>query len=108
MRTEGLPDPRKKESEVIIDLCHGPHSGTGVSQNAPLIDGNGRREPLHRFHIGPFHLFQELSGIGGKGFHIPPLPLRIERVEGQCGFSGAAQASDHHQPIPWDLDIDIL
>jgi hypothetical protein len=56
MRTERLSDPGEKESKIIIDFCHCPYGGTGVSRNATLIDGNGRREAFHRFNVRPLHL----------------------------------------------------
>ena len=88
---EGLSHPGKKESEVIVDLGHGPHGRARVPGHAPLVNGNGRREAFHRFHVRPLHLFQKLPGIGRKGFDVPPLALCIEGVKGKGGFPRAAQ-----------------
>ncbi len=59
-------------------------------------------------HIGLFHDRQELARVGRQRFDIAPLPLRIERVEGERGFARPGQAGDHHQAIARDVEVDIL
>ena len=57
-------------------------------------------------HIGFLHHFKELPRIGGQRFHIAPLPLGIDRVEREAGFSAARQAGNHDQLIARQIDID--
>jgi hypothetical protein len=54
------------------------------------------------------HHFEELPGIGRQAFDIAPLSLGIDRVEGERGFARAGQAGDDHQPVAWDIHVDIL
>ena len=104
----GNPDPGKEEAEVIVDLRHRPHGGAGIVGCRPLLDGDGRGEPLDGLHVGLVHLPDELSGISGKRLHIAPLPLGVDRVEGERRLSGAADAGDDDEFIPRDVEIDVL
>src|SRR5690606_29656310 len=60
------------------------------------------------FHVGFFHLLQELAGIGREGFHVAALPLSIDGVEGQGRFARAGDASDDDELVPGDLHVDAL
>ena len=104
----GNPDPGEEEAEVIVDLRHRPHGGAGIVGCRPLLDGDGRGEPLDGLHVGLVHLPDELSGISGKRLHIAPLPLGVDRVKGERRLSGAADAGDDDEFIPRDVEIDVL
>ena len=58
--------------------------------------------------IGFLHQFQKLPRIGGQGFHIAPLPLRIDGIKGEAGLARPRQAGNHHQLVAWQVDIDRL
>ena len=60
----GDADPGIEQTEIVIDLRHRTHGGTGVAVGGFLIDGDRGRQPLDVLHIGLFHLPQELAGIG--------------------------------------------
>ena len=51
---------------------------------------------------------QKHPGVGGETFHIPPLSLGINGVEGQRGLAAAGHAGDHHQLVPRDGDVNIF
>ena len=63
-RAMGDTDPGIEQSEIIVNLRHGSHSGAGVPVRRLLVDGNGRRQAVNALHIGLLHLTQELTGIG--------------------------------------------
>ena len=90
--TVGDTDAGVQKAHVIVDLCHCSHRGTRVSVGGFLVDGDRRGKSLDALHIGLFHLPQELAGIGRKGFHISSLPLGVDRIKGQRGFSRAGKA----------------
>jgi hypothetical protein len=73
-----------------------------------LLDGDRRRQALDRIHVRLLHQFQELARIGRKRFDIAPLPVGIDRVEGERGFARARQPRDHGQPVARNLHVDIL
>ena len=53
-------------------------------------------------HLRLLHLLEELAGVGRKGFHVTPLALRVDRVEGEGGLPGAGNAREHGHPVPGD------
>ena len=104
----GGSHPGPQKAEVVIDLRYGAHGGPGIFAGGLLVDGDGGGETVDVVHIGLFHLTQKHPGIGGEGFHIPPLSLSVNGVEGQRGLPRTRQAGDHHQLIPGDGDINIF
>ena len=73
-----------------------------------LLDRNSRRQPFDRIDIRLSHLFEKLAGIGGERFDVSALSFRIDRIERQRRFSGAAQAGDDHEFVPRNLHVQIL
>ena len=57
---------------------------------------------------GPFHLPQELAGVGGEGLHVAALALFENRVEGEGRFTGTAEAGDDGKGIVRDIQVDVL
>jgi hypothetical protein len=58
--------------------------------------------------IGLLHHFEELARIGAEALDIAPLPLGIDRVEGERGFAAARQAGDDDQAVARQVDVDAL
>ncbi len=57
--------------------------------------------------VGLGHLPQKLPREAGEAFDVPPLPLGIQRVEGQRAFAGAAYAGQADQLIARQYEIDV-
>ena len=92
-------DLGEKQFKMIVKLGHRADGGTRGSDRPALIDGDGRRNALNAFNIGLIHPIEKLPRIGGKAFDVPPLTLRVENVEGQCGFSRPTHARDNRQGV---------
>src|SRR5439155_11777290 len=73
-----------------------------------LLDGDGRRETLDAVAVRFLHLLEELTGVRGERLDVAPLPLGVERVEGERGLAGAREARDDHEAVARDLDVDVL
>ncbi len=73
-----------------------------------MLDRNGGAQPFDGVDIRAFHLVEELAGIRRQRFHVAPLPLGVNRIEGQRRFSGAAKPGNDSQAVARDLNIDIL
>ena len=101
-------DPRPEKAQIVIDLRHCTHGGTGILGRGLLVNGDGRREAVDIIHIGFIHLTKKHSGIGAQAFHITSLPFGIDRIEGKTGFAAAGKAGDNDQFIPGNGKIDIL
>ena len=108
LRAVGNADPGVEKTHIIVDLRDGSHRGSGIAVRGFLVNGNGGRQALNALHIRLLHLSQKLAGIGGKGFHIPALSLRVNGVKGQGRFSGPGKAGENHQLISRDIHGNIL
>ena len=108
LRAVGNTDPRIQQTEIIVDLCYGTHRGTRVTIGGFLVDGDGRRQPFDTFHIRLLHLSQELSRIGGQGFHIASLSFRIDRIECQGRLTGTGHTGQYHQFVSGDIYVNIF
>src|SRR5690606_42089598 len=66
------------------------------------------REPVDVVDIRPLHHAEELAGIGAQTLHVAPLPLRIDGIEGEARLPRSREAGDDHQPLPGNVQIDVL
>ncbi len=104
----GRAGARKQQAQVVVNFGDRAHGGTRVVRGGLLLDGNRGRQALDHVDVGLVHQLQKLPGVGGQAFHITALPLGIERVKGQRGLAGTAQAGDHHQLVARNIEVDIL
>ena len=104
----GLADSREEEAEEVIDLGDRPDGAAGILVGRLLFDGNNGAQAGDLVHIGSFHIPDELPGIGPKTFHIAALAFGVDGVEGEGGFSAAADAGDDDQLVLRNADVDVL
>ena len=97
-----------EQAQVVVDFGDGAHGGTRVVGGGFLLDGNRRRQPLDVIHVGLFHHREELPGVGRQGFHIAPLALGVEGVEGERRLARTGQPGDHDQAIAGQRQVDVL
>src|SRR5665647_1243117 len=107
-RTVRVADPGVQEAQVVVDLGDRADRGTRVARRRPLIDGDGRGETLDAVDVGLVHLPEELARVGRQGLDVAPLPLRIDRVEGQRGLAGARKARDDDEAVARQPQGDVL
>ncbi|CAB5028858.1 unannotated protein [freshwater metagenome] len=101
------PDAGIEQPQVVIDLGDGAHGGPWVTRGRLLIDRDGRREALDEVDVGLVHLAEELAGVGRQGFDVAPLPLGVDRVEGERRFARARQAREHDELVARQGEIDV-
>jgi len=107
-RAVGDADAGVQQAQIVVDLGDRPDRRARVGADALLVDGHGRAEALDLVDIGLFHLPQELASVGAQAFHIAPLALGEDRIEGQGGLAGAGEAGDDHQLVAGNIDVDVL
>ena len=61
-----------------------------------------------RVAVGLLHLLEELPGVGRERLDVAPLPLGVERVEGERRLARAGEAGDDDEPLARDVDVDVL
>ena len=97
-----------QQAQVVVELGDGGHGGVPASLAEALLDGHGGRYACQYVDVGPGHDLHELPRVGGEAVDVAPLAVRVDDVEGQGRFPGAAEAGHHHQPVPGDIDGDVL
>jgi len=100
-------DRRVEESQVVVNLGDGSHSGTGAAAGGFLLNRDCRAQALDRIHVGALDLIEKLPGVGGKRLNIPPLPFGVDGVKGKRTLSRAGQSGDYRQGVSRDADVDI-
>jgi hypothetical protein len=96
----------EEHAQVVVDLAHGPHRGARVADARALLDGDGRRQPAHRLHVGAFQRLEELPGVGREALDVAPATLGVESVEGEAALAGTRGARHHHQAVAGQVAVD--
>ena len=105
---EELPHFGEEDLHVVVDLGHRAHGRSRVLDRMGLVDGDGGRNPVDLLDQWLVHAIQELPGVGGEAFDVPPLSLGVEGVEGERGFSRAGDSGDGDQASERDVDVEVL
>ena len=108
LRRDGARAFRVQQTEEVVDLRDGAHGGTGVVSGGLLLDGDDRAQAADLLHFGLFEDAHEMLRVRGQRVHVPPLALRIDRIECQRGLSAAGKAR-HDDKLPArDVHVNIL
>ena len=102
-----MADPRVQHAEVVVDLGDRPDRRARVLRRRLLVDRDRRREPLDEVDVGLLHLPEELARVRRQRLDVPPLALRVDRVERERGLPGPGQAREHDQLVPGELERDV-
>jgi hypothetical protein len=103
-----LADARVEEAQVVVDLGHRADGRARVAAGRLLVDRDRRREAVDRVDVRLLHHLQELPRVRAQALDVAPLALRVDRVEGEAGLSGAREAGDADQRMPRQADGDVL
>ena len=93
---------------IVGDLGHGSNCGAGCPNRVFPVDGNGRWDTFDAIHHRTIHALHELPRVGREGLHVSSLSFGVECVECQGGFPGSAYARYRHEPMQWNLHIEIF
>ena len=104
----GHTDAGEEQAQIVVDLGDRAHGGARVARRGLLLDGDRRRQPVDRLHVGLLHQLQELPRIGREALDIAPLALGVDRIERERGLAGAREAGDDDQAVAGQVDIDAL
>ena len=97
-----------EEPEIVVNLRHRAHGGTGVLGGGFLVDGDGRGQSVNGIHVRLVHLAQKLTGVSAQALHIPPLALCVNGIKSQTGFSRTGKPGKHHHFVSGDGQIHIF
>ena len=86
-----------EEAQVVVDLGDGADGGARVVAGGLLLDRDGGREALDGVHVGLLHQPEELPGVGRQRLDVAPLPLGVDRVEGERRLARAGEPGDDRE-----------
>ena len=101
-------DPREQQPQVVVDLGRGTDRRSRIPDAVLLADGDGGADAVDAVDVRLLHPLEELPGVGRQRLHVAPLPLRVDRVEGQRRLPRAAHAGDDDQPLLRERQVDVL
>ncbi|MNQ41688.1 hypothetical protein D3C85_553730 [compost metagenome] len=99
---------REQQFQVVVQLGHRANRAARAAHRVGLVDGDGRQDAFDAVHLRLVHAVQELARIGREGFHIAPLPLGVQGVEGQRTFAGPGHPGDDDQFAGGDGQVQVL
>ncbi len=107
LRAVPLADAGVEHAQVVGDLGDGADGRARVAAGRLLLDADRRRQPAEVIDVGLRQLAEELAGVAGQRFDVAPLPLGVERVEGERGLARAADAGEDDQLVARQFEIDV-
>jgi len=100
--------PCEEQAQVVVHLRDRADGGPWVAVRPLLVDRHRGRQPLDEVDVGLVHLAEELAGVGREGLDVAPLPLGEDGVEGERRLPRAGQPGEHDEPVPGQLEGDVL
>ena len=102
-----LADAGVEHAQVVVDLGDRADGRARIAAGRLLLDADGRRQAGEVIDVGLVHLAEELPGVARQRLDVAPLPLGVERVEGQRALAGAADAGEDDQPVAGQIEVDV-
>ena len=108
IRAVRLADARVEQPQIIVNLGDRTDRRARIVRGRLLFDRNRWRQTLDQIDVGLFHQLQELPGVRRERFDVAALPLGVEGVERQRALARPREAGDDDQPVPRQIEIDVL
>jgi hypothetical protein len=105
---KGLAHAGVEEAKKIVALGGSSDGGTRIPRGILLPDSDGRRDAIDLVDLGLFHALQELARVGRERFHIAPLPLGVDGVEGQRRLPRPGNTGHHGELVMGNRKRNVL
>ena len=101
-------DSRVEQPQVVGDLGHGADGGPRGLREGPLLDRDGGAEAVDPLDVGLRELLEELSRVRAERLDVPPLPLGVDRVEGERRLPRSARTGEDDDLAARQAEADVL
>jgi hypothetical protein len=91
---DGASHTGPQQPQVIVDFRGRPDRRARIPDAVLLPDRDRRRDAIDAVDVGLLHPLEELAGIRRQRFHVSPLALGVDRVEGERRLARSADAGD--------------
>ena len=105
---DGAARARIQQAQVVVDLGLRADRRARIAQAVLLADGNGGTDAVNLVDIRLLHPVQELPRVGRQRFNVPPLPFRVDRVEGERRLPRTAHPGHDDQLPLGQRQVDVL
>ena len=106
--TEGPANARVEQPQVVVDLGRRADGRSRVADAVLLADRDGRRDAVDSIDVRLLHPLEELPRVRRQRFHVAPLALGVDRVEGERRLARSAHARDDDEPAGGQRQVDVL
>ena len=97
-----------QQAQVMPDLGGCAHRRLAPAARESLLDRHGRRNAIHRIHLGTPRRLHDGAGIGVERFQISALAFVEKDVKRQRRFSGAGDPCHHAEFAAWNIHAQRL
>ena len=101
-------DAGVQQTQIVVDLRDRAHGRARVLRGRLLVDRDRRGKPVDVVDVRLFHLAEEHARVARKRLDVPPLPLRVNRIEGERGLARAGKARQHDELVARQLHADVF
>ena len=108
VRVVALRDVAEPHLEEVGQLGHRPHGRARGLHRVGLLDGDRGADVLDRVDARLVEKLQELARVGAERFDVPPLALRVQRLEHEGALPGAAQPRHDHVLPERHIQVETL
>ena len=108
LAAERPADAREQQPHVVVDLGRRADGRPRIADAVLLPDGDRRGRSLDAIDVGLLHPLEELAGVGRERLDVAPLPLGVDRVEGERRLARPADAREDHELPVWQRQVDAL
>jgi len=102
------PELHIKQAQKVPQLGGGAHGGLAPAARQTLLDRHRGGDAVDRVHLGAAGRLHDAAGIGIEAFEVATLALVEQDVEGQGGFTRAADPCHHAELAARNVDRQAL
>ncbi len=99
---------RVQQPQIIVDFRCGCHRRARIARGVLLLDGDRRSDAVNLINVGLLNALQKLPRVSRKRLYIAPLPLGIDRIEGERRLPRSRHPRHHRQLVVRNLEVDVL
>jgi hypothetical protein len=97
LAAERAADAREEQPQVVVDLGGRADRRARVADAVLLPDRDRGADAVDAIDVRLLHPLQELAGVGRQRLDVAPLPLGVDRVEGERRLARPADPGDDDQ-----------
>ena len=108
LRAIGPAHAREQQAQEVVAFGRCGHRRARIAAGVFLANRNGRRDAIDLIDVRLLHPLQKLARVSRERFHVAPLALGVDSIEGERGLPGARHTRHHRQLVVRDGQRNVL